>query len=558
MKLDGIGISGYRSFGKEMVYIQDLNKINIFIGKNNSGKSNILRFLEHLPNIKIGNKYGGFVKNLDYCKSTDLNDIQFGIKLNRESEATGIFYDEIANILPEFHEKFPEWINSLWLKFSIERMDLKKNQFINEFTKKILNKYDQNLIHKLLLEYFGPEVDDDIHQPEALARKIFRTINFGFRVVHIGDFRQITPGQGSSDINGRGLVSELRKLQSPRMNIYDVNKKKFDKINNFLRGLISEKDAFIEIPAEEDIILVSIKKKVLPLSSLGTGIHQLIILASAVTIIDDSIVCIEEPEIHLHPGLQKKFIKYIQKNTNNQYFISTHSNACFDIKGVNVYHCYLQNDLTKCDLVSTVKEKINILSDLGYKASDILQTNYIIWVEGPSDRIYLNHWIHGKETSFEEGLHYSIMFYGGRLLNHLAFDSPDVREFIQLCKMNRNAAIVIDSDKKVPQSRLNKTKKRIIENFDKNKCNVWVTSGTEIENYISEEMYNECLKIVHPKKYSHVSWGKYKKLTIIDENKKIDKVSVSKKVAENSPNYNVLDLDKKIDDIIQQIKKANS
>ncbi len=46
MLLDGIGISGYRSFGEKLQLIGPFSKLNIFIGQNNSGKSNILAFLQ--------------------------------------------------------------------------------------------------------------------------------------------------------------------------------------------------------------------------------------------------------------------------------------------------------------------------------------------------------------------------------------------------------------------------------------------------------------------------------------------------------------------------------
>src|SRR3989337_2316732 len=48
MFIDGIGIAGYRSFGSEPQRIGPLEKINLFIGQNNSGKSNILLFLTRL------------------------------------------------------------------------------------------------------------------------------------------------------------------------------------------------------------------------------------------------------------------------------------------------------------------------------------------------------------------------------------------------------------------------------------------------------------------------------------------------------------------------------
>ena len=71
------------------------------------------------------------------------------------------------------------------------------------------------------------------------------------------------------------------------------------------------------------------------------------------------------------------------------------------------------------------KEKSIICNDLGYKASDLLQTNSIIWVEGPSDRIYINFWLNEIDDSLVEGVHYSIMFYGGRLFSHLTADDYD-------------------------------------------------------------------------------------------------------------------------------------
>jgi hypothetical protein len=45
--IDGIALSGYRSFGSYLQKIGPLRKINLIIGQNNSGKSNILRFLAH-------------------------------------------------------------------------------------------------------------------------------------------------------------------------------------------------------------------------------------------------------------------------------------------------------------------------------------------------------------------------------------------------------------------------------------------------------------------------------------------------------------------------------
>lgn len=51
---------------------------------------------------------------------------------------------------------------------------------------------------------------------------------------------------------------------------------------------------------------------------------------------------------------------------------------------------------------------------------------------------------------------------------------------------NRNAAIVIDSDRRNPRARINDTKKRIQNEFKKYDAFCWVTKGKEIENYIEK------------------------------------------------------------------------
>ena len=47
MLLNGFGFSGYRSFGDELTKISPLRKVNLIIGQNNVGKSNIVNFLYH-------------------------------------------------------------------------------------------------------------------------------------------------------------------------------------------------------------------------------------------------------------------------------------------------------------------------------------------------------------------------------------------------------------------------------------------------------------------------------------------------------------------------------
>jgi hypothetical protein len=71
--------------------------------------------------------------------------------------------------------------------------------------------------------------------------------------------------------------------------------KGFLAITQFLREVTDRPDATIEIPYERDTILVHMDNKVLPIESLGSGIHEVIILAAASTVLSNHVICMEEP-----------------------------------------------------------------------------------------------------------------------------------------------------------------------------------------------------------------------------------------------------------------------
>ena len=208
--------------------------------------------------------------------------------------------------------------------------------------------------------------------------------------------------------------------------------------------------------------------RILPIEALGTGIHELVIIAVQAVILDNSVICIEEPELHFHPELQRQLMSFLYKETSNQYFFTTHSAHIMDAVPCSVTSVYMKNGYSKTVTPFSNQDKRMVLHDLGYRSSDLLQANCIIWVEGPSDRIYLNNWIRLAAEDLEEGWHYSIMFYGGRLLSHLKAEDSEVDGFISLLSINRFSAIVIDSDRDAKGKNLNPTKLRVIKEFEEN------------------------------------------------------------------------------------------
>lgn len=218
----------------------------------------------------------------------------------------------------------------------------------------------------------------------------------------------------------------------------------------------------------------------------------------------------KNPEIHLHPALQARFMKYLLEDDSNRFIITTHSSTVINYPGVQVAHVSKANGASGCRQLDGLGCARDLLDDLGVKASDLLQASFVVWVEGPSDRVYLNYWIKRwsdeHNISLEEGIHYSVMIYGGKLLNAVdASAGGDIpSELISLFRINTHFCVLMDSDKKSSHSRLNSTKRRIIDECAQSGAMSWITWGATIENYVPEDVLVASIEKCYPgKKWEH-------------------------------------------------------
>ncbi|WP_020162151.1 ATP-dependent nuclease [Cycloclasticus pugetii] len=581
MQLKGFGFSGYRSFGNELTKIAPLRKVNLIIGKNNTGKSNIINFLNE--------QYGYFVAKAQKSRPEKVSFQDIDLHISNQRAKHRISFPLFKGDIDEYiNSKFPNenehrryrlaakkllssslisndkgdiWFTYIsanhngefTLDFSIEEIlpvltPQEWQQLWNGFSNQSGGGIKRHWIPETL-KYLAP-IPSSIPDIEVIPA-----------IRKIG-----SAGTEAGDFSGEGIIEKLAKIQNPS-HTQQAEKEKFSAINKFVQVVLENEGAIIEIPYQRDMILVHMDGKTLPLESLGTGVHEVVILATAATLLENTILCVEEPELHLHPLLQKKLIKYLADSTTNQYFFTTHSAHLLDAVESEIFHVTQVNGASVVRAIASTKERSGICNDLGYKASDILQANCIIWVEGPSDRIYLNYWISAKNPNLIEGIHYSIMFYGGRLFSHLSANDDDeknrVDDLISVRNLNRNTVIMFDSDKASPNVKLNSTKQRLEEEFNSGIGFSWITKGREVENYLDHDRLEESVIAVHPSAGSLLKKGQWENLLKYKKKggsieRDANKVDVARHyVNNNDADLSVLDLEERVQELSQFIDESN-
>ncbi len=182
-----------------------------------------------------------------------------------------------------------------------------------------------------------------------------------------------------------------------------------------------------------------------PSSHVGTGILHWFNNIFHIFLDKKKILGIEEPEIHLHSGAQKKIFEFLQKIfIERQIVITTHSPLfSSSSNSINLYLIKKQKDHEALiNLIKSREDLLSIKTELGFKHTDIFSYDAVWLIEGDSEEIFFHSIAEKKGADIQEK--------GIKIINLHGKDSikrSKIQEYLQYLKdTGIKCFVILDKD----------------------------------------------------------------------------------------------------------------
>lgn len=446
MYISNVYIENFRSFTTINV---PLNPFTILIGKNDSGKSNLIDAINILLYNSRGNYYAKSLSKYDFNLNavvqfkSKIKEIYKSIKQNiSKDEFIDTFVDELIKNAPvviirlRFSEPKTEYERSLlrgWLNGDEEEQYFEVEYKYHIKNRRSLVKRIKCLVEQdLLKDYFDQfEILLEYYDYDLISTNNGKTIDFtkikNFVANNINAERDAF-SSGESAMS----TKTISKIIDSSLSVKD-HTELIKKYNNFFDG-IQELDSFRSIYNDiidqnetvskfiEEIKLAPNAKKYRDilenitisygndmLFQRGLGTRNLILLLTLYSyylsdhIAHYNMVSIEEPESHLDINSLKVAIEFFDKakdrNSLVQLLISTHSNLIINkLKLDNV--TLIADDHTAIGVSDIDQDITKYLSKReNFDTLKLLFASKVILVEGATEEIYLNSLLQKQELN---------------------------------------------------------------------------------------------------------------------------------------------------------------
>lgn len=480
MKLSELHIENFKSI--EETRIESIDELSVFVGKNDAGKSAVLEAVRmfllekgkpeinqfHMGNeddIVVSGIFTDITSDLtdNLCDSVNASDGE--LKITRRWE----YPDPRRSMADTFLGQVEEQLSSSTLVNEYESLGKKDTrEFLWSHLPKPIYvpaerdiseeaKFKSNtLIERLLTPLI--EEDDSIRDTRL---QLENELNDG-----VGDIE--------NSIEGR-LVEHVDSVSNLELDTGEIE------LGKAFSPSIRVTDEFSDMSV--------------PIGQRGSGVGSMLVLSLVETLRERQVgegylMLFEEPGNWLHPEAKRRMLTALKQisRRGGQVMLSTHSPVFIDRRGHGDVFLVKRKE-GKTSVRKIEENHLSIVEELGARNSDILQSDFVLYVEGSTD-VQMLDVIADNYLPKEVRARVTIQHLGG---------TGNIRQcdLGDLAEINQTFGFLLDSDRDGPDD----TEKEYIADLRTEVEEVGadvllnVLEYREIENYFTSEAINDALNL---------------------------------------------------------------
>lgn len=415
MKITSLRIRNFKSI-RDM-YIKDIENALILVGQNNTGKTAVLDAIR-----AVGGSYR--ILSEDFRENFPNVEVSVSLEFGEEDllsfQKRGVVsrYRRLEAWREDFRKKLPSYNEDRILTFDFT-VNKEGNVRYNDGVQKN-NRYIKEVFPQIY--YMDTDRDLDQLQGDLLMLQedeLLKRMRSGCCIFDRA--KMCNHCFACIGLINQKKPEELDAFETAKLldyKLYQLNLNEFaGKVNENFRKNGGQEEIIYSMNRDvERMLLVTTEIRsrertgARPITQMGKGMRSVYMLSLLETYAEGEdgapgIVMVEDPEIFLHPKLQKVSGEILYRlSRKNQVIFSTHSpNLLFNFNSRQIRQTVL--DETGCSAVRETTDISRILDDLGYTANDLLNVNFVFIVEGKQDKSRLPLLIkkYYSETYDEEG-----------------------------------------------------------------------------------------------------------------------------------------------------------
>lgn len=476
LSLDSFEVDNFKSI-RESEQVQ-LGDFNVFVGKNDAGKSSLLEAIEiFLSKGKPGSSHFHKYHDVEISMSANFFDIP----------------DELNEALSEEYQSDSDAL-------TITRI-FEKRASTTPSSTTLVNGNELSA---------GAIYDEEERLTKAKSRDfIWR---FMPRPIHIPAERDVTEetklksGTLLNDllvpVLEEGGVGEDESLVETKSSLEEslrgTSQRIGEQLTESMRTHMPDLEEVEVVPGSVSLEKaispqVNLKDQYLPesvgIGERGSGVGSLFILSLMQAYVDMQVgegycLLFEEPGNSLHPGAERKMLDALRtiSEEGGQILITTHSQVFIDrTDSAQLYIVKRTDGESKIKWIQ--EDAFEAVEEIGARNSDLLQSDFVFYVEGPSDAVILEAICENIYDDWD-GRNITVQHLGGT--GNIHHCEPE-----KLRMINRNCAFILDSDRDGPGADPNSVAAEIKADSDDLGIPCKILEKACIENYFSAAGVNQ-------------------------------------------------------------------